>query len=335
MFHIDPKQILVSLGISLIISFIIFLNLNDYGITWDEPIYFVYGDQYVEWLKKPQWANKDEFFKVNSRDFHPPFRKLIGGLTHEFFVNKTHLIDNTRGYRISSLLFVFPFILLYSYIAIRHFGYLLGCFTPFMFSLLPHVFFYTPLMAMDYAIAVIWFTAVVTVMKGMKNFFWFIISTILVGFCMLTKLYGFLLIIPIVIYWIWYEKTILFGKTTLYKKLSVFPKILSIVGGALVVYVVFWPWLWDSPLRKFGDYLALNFSHQGVPVALFGQVYTHAPWWYTPIMFLTTTPLFVLFFFFLGAVHTLRKTQNQWDKIMLLNAFFPMIFFLIAGYLSI
>jgi len=200
-----------------------------------------------------------------------------------------------------------------------------------MFSLMPHVFFFTPLMAMDYAITAMWFVAVMAIMKGMSNFFWLTVTTILIAFVMLTKLYGFLVFIPIVGYWIWYEKIIPSGNFTSRKKYSGFLKILFVVVGAFAVYIALWPFLWDSPLFKFIQYFVLNSTHKGVPVSILGQIYTHAPWWYTPMMLLVTTPIFILIFFFLGVIYAIRKTRNQWDKIILLNACFPIAFFSLPG----
>lgn len=313
----DCKRLIVSFCIAATISFIVFLTLNDFGIVWDEPIYFANGDQYVAWVLKPRITNKDKFFGVTVEDVHPPFRKLVAGITHEILTTRFHLIDNTRGYRISSLLFVFPFILAFSYIAIGQFGYIVGILVPFMYTLLPHVLFLTPLVTMDYAIAAMWFLAIVTARRGMKSNKWLIIPAVIVGLSLLTKLHGFLLFIPIGAYWIWYYR-----KT----KINVIKKLACLVGIASAVYVVGWPWIWTSPLAHLGEYFRLQLAHDSVPVYVLGTTYERVGWWYTPLMFLTTTPVLVLILFLIGAIYAVRKGQT-WDRVMLANALYPMVFF--------
>lgn len=322
----DCKRLIVSFCIAAIISFIVFLTLNDFGIVWDEPIYFVNGDTYVSWLKNPVYAKIDNTFHVSTADMHPPFRKLVSGITHELLTSRFHILDNTRGYRISSLMFVFPFILIFSYIAIGQFGYVVGIFVPFMYTLLPHILFLTPLVTTDYAIAAMWFISVVTAMKGMKSIKWLTISAVSVGLSMLTKLHGFLLFIPIGVYWLWHFRDVLMIKRLNKKTIYAITRLGYLVVIASIVYVVGWPWLWTSPLTHLGEYFRLQLAHDSVPVYVLGHTYERVGWWYTPLMFLTTTPVFVLIFFLIGVIYAVRKGRI-WDRLMLANALYPIVFF--------
>ncbi len=323
------KRLLTSFSVAAIISCIIFLVLNDYGITWDEPIHMRNGDGYVAWLKHPVFSEKDNFFKVTTDDVHPPLRKLLASITHDILTSNLRIVDNTRGYRISAILFVFPFMLLLAYITIGQFGYFVGMLIPFLFSLLPHVLFLTPLVTMDYAISALWFIAVITFIKGMKNYASLTISGICIGCTLLTKLHGFLLFIPIGVYWIWYWHRSLHGKHLAQVRHAVILLLYCIVL-ALGVYIVGWPWLWTSPMAHLGEYFRIQFAHGTIPVYIFGHTYAYAPWWYAPVMFLSTTPMFVLGAFFIGAIWALRS-KSTWDRIILLNALYPIIFFSLPG----
>lgn len=309
------KRSIVSVIIASCISFIILQALNDFGITWDEPIYFRNADGYVSWIQKPIFRDKDKFFKATSDDVHPPFRKLIAGITHDILTTKLHRIDNTRGYRISSLLFVFPFIFIFSYVAIGYVGYTFGILIPLMFSLMPHVFYLTPLVTLDYVVTALWFVAVITGMKGMKNYGWLTISALCTGFAMLTKLHGFVLLVPLGIIWL----------VSCWKRLT---PMVYLVFVALCVYVIGWPWLWTSTISHLKEYFLLQVSHVGVPVMIFGQSYAHVPWWYVPVMFFVTTPAFILVFFLLGTWYVIKKGSVR-DRIFLVNALFPMLFFML------
>lgn len=310
----DKKRLIVSLIVAACISFIIFLVSNDFGIAWDEPVYMQHGDGYVDWLKQPTFAGIDKYFEATTNDVHPPFRKLIAGMTHEGLATSLRIIDNTRGYRISSLVFVIPFITLFTYIAIGRVGYAVGLLVPFMLSLLPHVLYLTPLVTLDYAIMVLWFIAVISGIKGAHHRGWLTVSGICIGLTMLTKLHGYVLFIPIVGFWIWHKR-----------RMPV-RRISYLVLVALTVYIIGWPWLWISPVSHLTRYFHLQSTFESVPEFIFGKTYIAAPWWYIAVMFLVTTPAVVLFLFFIGAWWAIRK-GGMWDRAMLANALFPIVFF--------
>lgn len=322
----DCKRLIVSFSIAATISFIVFLTLNDFGIVWDEPIYFANGDKYVEWFVKSKFTKTDDYFRATVEDVHPPLRKIVSGITHELLTTRLHLIDNTRGYRISSLIFVFPFMLAFSYIAIGQFGYFVGTVVPFMFTLLPHVLFLTPLVTMDYAIAALWFISVVTAVKGMRNNKWLTISAVTVGLSLLTKLHGFLIFVPIGMYWAWYFRKDFTVKHRKKKTLFALIKLGYLIIVALIIYIAGWPWIWTSPFAHLAEYFRLQLVHDSVPVYVLGTTYERVGWWYTPLMFLTTTPVFVLLFFLIGSIYAIRKGR-EWDRLMLVNGLFPLVFF--------
>jgi 4-amino-4-deoxy-L-arabinose transferase-like glycosyltransferase len=322
----DMKRLFVSFVTAGIISLLIVSILGNFGITWDEPTYIRDADQYVTWLKNPQLGTVDTVFRVTVDDLHPPLRMALAGITHEVLVQRLRIINNTDGYRISSVLFVFPFIVVFAYVAIGHFGYLVGILLPFMYSLLPHVLFLTPLVTQDYAIASLWFVAVIFAMKGMTGFRWLTLSGICIGCTLLTKLHGFLLFIPVIGYWAFFYRKILVNTRSVLKKIPAIKKICYVIGIAFVVYFVAWPWLWTSPLSHLGDYFRVQFEHKSIPVYVFGQIFTRAPWWYAPVMFLSTTPALTLILFAVGAIYSFRKGKS-WDRVMLINALYPLAFF--------
>lgn len=323
------KRSIVSFIIALVVSFVILQTLNDFGITWDEPIYFREADGYMSWIQRPIFGDKDKFFQVTPDDLHPPFRKLIAGITHEVLTTQLHIIDNTRGYRISSLLFVFPFIFIFSYVAIGYLGYTFGILIPIMFSLLPHVLFLTPLVTLDYAVTALWFVAVLAFLKrGMKDYLWLTVSAVCTGLAILTKLHGFVLLGFLGILWLALFWKRLFHDSSLRQKLLIIAPMVYLVVIALCVYIAGWPWLWTSTLAHLKEYFLMQLTNHGLPVLIFGQLYAHVPWWYVPVMFFTTTPAFVVIFFLFGTWYVIKKGSVR-DRLFLLNALFPMVFFMI------
>lgn len=310
------NRLFISFVVSAIVTSFVFFALNDFGITWDEPIYFRNGDRYVKWIKNPIAENIDEAFQANEEDAHPPFRKFVSGITHELMTNNLRILDNTRGYRVAALLFVFPLIALMTYIAIGKFGFVAGPLVSIAFSFMPHVFYLSALSTLDYAVAALWFFAVITGIKGVKSYLWLTVSGIFIGLTMLTKLHGFLLYIPVLGYLIW-------------KKVHIF-RLIHTVFLSIIVYVAGWPWLWSTTVAHIQEYFRIQSVHGGIPVYLLGRVYEFAPWWYTPLMFFTTTPLLVLVLFFIGFYIVLRKSNIE-DKFILFNAIYPIVFFSLPG----
>ena len=316
----NTKRLIISLVVSGLISIIIFFISNDFGIVWDEPIYFRNADEYISWFKKPELRGIEKSFNPTVTDAHPPFRKLTAGFTHELFTKYVPILDNTRAYRISYLIFVIPFITVFTYVAIGQLGYTVGLLVPFMYSLLPHILFMTPLVTMDYAIAGMWFITIIAAMKAMKYYRWLFISGVSLGVTMLMKLHGFLLFLPVGMYWVCSKK----HKDFL---LRVFIFLLVI----LIVYIAGWPWLWFHTLERLGIYFQIQLDHSNIPVYVLGKIYTQAPWWYIPIMFFTTTPIFVLVPLVFGVFQTIKQ-RNIFMCIMALNALYPMVFFSLPWY---
>ena len=103
-----------------------------------------------------------------------------------------------------------------------------------------------------------------------------------------------------------------------------------LVGVALSVYILGWPWLWSTPIKNFSEYLTTQFTHLPAESYIFHTIYSKSPWWYTGVIFLSTTPAFVLSFFVYGSVYCIKK-GSLWYKIILANAFFPLLFFSLPG----
>ncbi|MFH0749586.1 MAG: hypothetical protein V1917_01555 [Candidatus Gottesmanbacteria bacterium] len=322
------KRSIVSFIVASCISFIILLTLNDFGITWDEPIYFRNADRYVSWIKHPIFEKVNKSFEAAPDDVHPPFRKLIAGVTHSVLTTQLKIVDNTRGYRISSLVFVFPFIFIFTYVAIGYVGYLFGILVTLMFSLMPHVLFLTPLVTLDYAVTALWFMAVIAMMKGMKNYRWVFVSAICTGCAMLTKFHGYILFIPLGITWLVFFWERLISHTRFKKKIHFFLPLVYLIFGALVIYFIGWPWLWTELVPHLKEYFSLQFFHVGVPVMIFGHIFTHVPWWYVPTMFFVTTPAFIVCFFLFGLLYVVKKGSLR-DRLFLMHALFPIIFFML------
>lgn len=306
--------------ITLVVSGYTLFTLNDFGISWDEPIYFSKIDQYFKWFTKPSLSKIDELFHPSAEiDIHPPFRKYIAGLTHVIFTEKLTFISNTNGYRISALFFIIPCIFVMGVFSIRQFGYLIGILTILMFSFSPQIFYLSNVLTLDYAIAALWFLTTMSYSKWILSVKGIFITSILLGLTLLTKFHGFILYLWLCIYFIFTNrKSIIQQRNT--------GKVIVFVCLPLIIFFIGWPWLWINPVGNFIKFLTLQSSHGDISVWFLGKLYTRAPWYYTLVQFFTTTPVMPLLLFLYGVVRIIRKGNQEW-KFILYNALLPILFF--------
>ncbi len=90
---------------------------------------------------------------------------------------------------------------------------------------------------------------------------------------------------------------------------KIFPLFIYL-GSFLIFMVVFWPYLWDDPVRNFiNSFNVMNrfpitydIFYRGIFIKS-----TQVPWHYIPFWIMITTPLIYIFFFFLGSFWIIKR----------------------------
>lgn len=108
----------------------------------------------------------------------------------------------------------------------------------------------------------------------------------------------------------------------------------------IVAIVIFWPWLWGSPIDNFIDAFQnmAKYPRGHIPMVYMGQVIrsTEVPWHYIPVWIAITTPLAITTMFLIGSISTVGSTlrhiacilrsENQLQDIFfMLMAFAPVV----------
>jgi len=317
---------LAALVLSVCFCGLLLFTLNDYGITWDEGVYFKAGDSYCNWLRNPSLQNLETHWELNHE--HPPLTKVLGGMTQYLFHEKLHLLNSIAAFRISVLIFAFfSSYFLFSFVS-ELLNYKIAFFTTMMFFFMPRVFFHSHLGAMDYPITALWFLVIYFYWKGIQRTKWIFVASLLLGFALLTKVNAFLLYIPILFCWV----LSLFGqsKTTFIQtnressrtRRIFFPMIPLIIIPPIIL-VAFWPWLWTDTFQKLGDYLSFHRHHAVVYTYYWGTQSSIAPWHYPFVLTAITVPLVILVPFIIGLARIIIHPDK--NKIFLLfNALFPL-----------
>jgi len=317
-----------ALIISVCFCGIIFFTLSDYGITWDEGVYFHVGISYFNWLKNPSLKNIDAYWAINKE--HPPLPKLLGGITNFLFHEKLKILNSISSFRLSILPFVFLstyFLFLFAYELL---DYRIAFITTALFFFLPRIFFHSHLGGMDYPITSLWLVVIYSYWKAMKDPKWIIVSSMLLGFALLAKINSFLIYIPLLFYWVLTHhgqlKCIMRGKSWLKCREStqIFHKIFPLFIIPPIIFIAFWPWLWKDTFQRVTEYLSFHMHHAIVYVYYLGTQYPIAPWHYPWVLTFLTVPLIILAPFFIGLVSIIFR-PNKTNIFLLLNAFLPLI----------
>lgn len=314
--------------LALLLTFIVFFTIKDYGITWDEPYYLSTGVGYIEWLKNPSFENINNVWGLN--DKHPPLRKLLGGMTWEIFNIKLQIFDSYSAFRLPVVFFVFSLIYFLYLFTAELLNHKIAIIVTLSFFFLPRVFFDAHLGTLDYPATAFFFIVLYLYLKGLKFKKWVYISSILLGFALLTKINLLLIYISICFYWgiyfiDFFIKRYLKHKQTNLNLKNIFSRIIPIILIPPIIFFIFWPWLWINPINNTFEYISFFKSHFNVPVYYLGKTYigSPVPWHYPFTMTLITTPLLTLIPFLIGVFAVFRRPKKIY-LFVLFNALLPL-----------
>ncbi|MFQ5911831.1 MAG: ArnT family glycosyltransferase [Nitrospinota bacterium] len=317
--------------VSLSLCATVFLTLDDYGVTWDEPAYFLAGEEYAKWLRSPSVFTIDRHWRINHE--HPPFAKVLGGISTYIFKEQLQLFDGIVAYRISNLFFVFLLTFFLFLFASRLYGNLVAFFVVLFLSLLPRVFFHSHLGALDYPVTAMWFVVFYCYWRGIEEQKWILAAVVALGFALLTKINALFLYVPILFWWSWiYQKEIVHiaksicrggWKERPLETKPVLSKILPLLIIPGVIFFVFWPWLWKDPFNRAFKYFYFHLEHFPIPTYYFGTRYLSPPWHLPLVLSVATVPILIWVLFIIGGIG--RGLDKDSRPIVLMNLFFPIL----------
>ncbi len=317
--RLSVKQ--TALFISLCFCAITAFTLNNYGVTWDEGVYFYAGDSYFKWLINPSLATIDAQWKINHE--HPPLVKLCIGFTHYLFKEKLNLLNHVPAYRFSILFFVF----IANYFLFRFATELLNqkvaILTTATFFFLPRIFFHSHLGAMDYPVTALWLAVIYFFWKGTKetrNIKSIMLCAVFLGLALLTKINAVSIYIPLLFFWTWGNRG---GENNPHVMRS-FIRLIPIFIVPPIMFIVFWPWLWQETIPRIHNFLSFHMHHPEVYTYYFGKQTPLMPWHYPFVMTIITLPMLVLFLFSIGLIRIMFHPDKT-NIFILFNALFPLL----------
>ncbi|MBN2143621.1 MAG: glycosyltransferase family 39 protein [Candidatus Aureabacteria bacterium] len=313
-------NIMELLSVTMIPMALTFYLMQPIGIGWDEPSYILSGIRYLEWFRNLSLesfspVHINQYWNINHE--HPPLAKLGFGLFHVLFNNQLGLLDSARFfncflYGLFNLgLFIF-LDSLYSKNTARLTILILQCF--------PRFLTYTHTAMLDFPVAFLWLAMTCTYFMTTKNAKYFIHSCLFYGALHLTKFTGAMAVFPAFIWGLFYEP------------LKTLKKIFLLLLFGFMLFMALWPWFYHDTTQKLNNYFLNKYARvslfqkkfhpenayeklpSGIPVYYLGRIYqkdhSSIPWHYTPVLFLTSLPSGILFFFTIGllsGIHNRKK----------------------------
>jgi len=313
-------KIFSSIFISFAVCILIFITLNDYGIAWDEPMYFSKGNAYVKWLFNPDISEIEKVWKADSDDIHPPLRKLLSSLFKSVLSDKLHVLDDTRGYRMSAIIYMFAVIFFLNYYLSVNYGFISGIIGILLFLSVPQIYYLANISSLDFPVMVMWFVTLTSMIMIKPSIKQAIITGILTGLSLLTKFNAVFLIPVIMTFMIYTRKNnkikVIFNDLLLFSICSAF------------IFFLLWPWLWINPISNLISFIFKQGGHLGPMVWFMGKLYKNGPWYYPFTVFLIATPTTVLLSYFIGFLYSIYKGSIE-EKFLFFNSFYPFFLLLV------
>jgi 4-amino-4-deoxy-L-arabinose transferase-like glycosyltransferase len=143
--------------------------------------------------------------------------------------------------------------------------------------------------------------------RGLDSRRWTALTGLTMGLLLATKINGFFLIPPLLIW----------GQ--LYARRRYATNAFYMILLSPFVFVLLWPWLWHDTAQRILEYLQFHAEHQLTGLWYLGRKWNYnfptpaepAPWHYPTVMIAVTLPLSILFLTILGALSTATRFRSQ------------------------
>ena len=331
-----PDHRLVTLLFFLAVIVIGAINLDDYGISWDEAIQRRHGRVSIDYaadklgldhiplepdydLEDYQWSNYGMLYQITAS----LLEQRLGLQDNDFaFYRLRHLMNFS--------LFVLALVCFYRTLRLRwptQVWYpLLGT---AMLLLSPRIYGHAFFNPKDHILLVFYLLATYTLLRYLRSrttpaLLLHIVATAL---ALNTRLPALLILLATVLILLWEQ----LHRPGNYRRLLI---ILVYVIGSFLLMIPFFPFLWeDTYNRLVAAFLEMSDFDWASTMLLFGDVLDalHPPAYYIPAWILITTPVVYLAFMLIGIYWALRRSVVALSRFRLWNDYFEQADFVALG----
>ncbi|MGO8705209.1 MAG: ArnT family glycosyltransferase [Candidatus Brocadiia bacterium] len=317
-----PRKYQVPVALSLALCTVLYFTMSQYGVSIDELTYFDSGTAYASWLEHPRYSRIDSVFTAHAangdpRNRHPPFGMILGGLASHVFHDSLGAAGEIAAFRLQNLAycFVLCFVTYLWMSELANAG--IAMLAVLVVFFLPRLYFRSHLATLDYPVTALMFAASYAFWKGTTNPKYVIVSAVVLGLALLTKinavfLFGFLTTWLLVTW-----------RGQLRARLSY---VLPFVAIPPAMLVALWPWLWSHPVARIVEYF-LRIKNPSVPIPVYYLGHTYlandVPWHFPFTVTVVTLPCAVLLCCVLFVIR-MRK-RRPIDLFLLFSAMLPIV----------
>ena len=358
---IGGRDRFVAILIGLFVTIVAAASSTGQGLTRDEAYYMDAGELYVRYYEDAfRGRLKDPFSDQAIRPFwsynaeHPPLLKTLYGVSWRVLhrcscaadsqwhpepariASGRHLtlplLSEITAFRLPTAVFFGLLCAIVYVFFIEALGSRWGALAAalLMFAQ-PRAFFHAQTASFDLPVATLWVATTVAYWRtlGARNWRLAIVTGLLFGLCLATKLQSFLLPIALTLHCVWLMAR---GKSH-----TAYAAIRSLITMALigpVVMFALWPWLWHDTFARLGTYLQFHREHVHYNFEYLGRNFNQPPFpWHEPLgMLLTTAPVMLLVLAAAGIALLSRRPRLGDDRstraLMLLAGLVPVAVFM-------
>lgn len=335
------KILLCPLLVFIILFFLGVGVVDDFGITWDEPVHFASGDLYLNRvLDNGGFSFSDSDFR-GAMQFYGPVFDIWGAINNRIFSEKLGILapDNARHIHIiicGVLTVIFTYLLAQKAGSTR-----VAVFAALFLLAFPRFLGHSfnnpkdiPLSAV-FVISIYFYYLRLT--TGKRKFS--LILAILGGIGFATRFQYVIFPVLIFAYTIIYICLKYDNKQEIVKKLISLWDLLAAILMSIPIGIGFWPYFWSDTLLKLKRMVEFYLYHRSqarLLILYFGKDYIpgyNMPWHYAPVMLAITTPLITMGFFLLGMLRIIvlwLRPSNGKNRNRRLFVILPILWILIG-----
>ncbi len=279
------------------------VTLDDFGVTWDEPLHFAAGDLYLDRILDPEKpvSISDQEFEADIQ-YYGPFFDIWGALNHRLFTRRLGLLEEDSARHLHLLLAGGLTIFFTSLLAGQVFSPRVGIFSGLFLAAYPRFVGHSFNNPKDIPLALVFilclFFTYRRLITGKRCYSLLLLLAGGVGFA--TRIQYLLAPILLILLTIIYNSKFQLPRRSFRSKMGACWDIPLALLLTIPLGMLFWPYFWTSPLEKFQSMLDFYLRHPvqaQLIIRYLGQDYIPGltlPWHYVPVMLTVTTPLFTL-----------------------------------------
>ena len=308
------KKIIIIFAIFILSLILRLWNLNQMGRTWDEAAYVEVGNTFIKLIEKGDFLNKYFYQWLDE----PPLARYVYG-AFSFFDHNNGGKQNVFNYDYTSAHVASALISSFSVVIVVLLGFEfisteIGIYSGVILSMLPLFVGYSQISTLESILFFTFTSSVYAFFRFLKKSTYINsgVVGVFIGLSILSKFTN-ILVVPLLLL-IFITRKIQTGKDVENK----FKKGLIFLISSISTFFILWPVAFFNPLKVISFSVKLRSSLGKYPsIEVFFGKLIHVPIFYYFVFFLITTPLVILFLFFLGSKYISdygRKALNKENK---------------------